>query len=620
MLLRLSLAQTDLADMEIDHYLTLGGGLDALSEKDYALVLLDLSLPDSRGFETLERLLGRFPMANVIVMTGLGDDHLGLEAVRLGAQDFAVKGSLDPNQLAKMLRYTIERGRSRARMREMQSLAHIGNWELHLPTRQWSASEECFRILGLKREKAWLIWDEALPAYPVLQCINDTFETVLEQGACDLNTSFDLPDGTKRYIYIRCKSALDLFGEQVISGIIQDVTEEREGEELRKVHEVAQRSNRLKEQFVASISHEMRTPMNAILGMSNLLASTEMNGEQRSYVDSIRQSSEILLGVINDILEIASIQNGKIHFERQAFHLPELLDHMVQAMQYKTKEKDLVVEWVKPGQALHPWLWGDKLRLNQVLFNLVGNAVKFTDRGSVRVHLQIKASTDQRLKLRFNVVDTGIGIPADQLDAIFDTFTRVRTKDRIFEGTGLGLSIVKNLVELQGGSVGVDSVLGEGSTFWFEMEFELAESQETSGPVISSPSAPADRPLRILLAEDHKMNQLVARKTLERQYPNLHLDIADHGEMAVEFLQQYSYDLVLMDIQMPVMDGFETTRYIRANVAGPEQLPVLAMTAHANIEKDEQFHTSGFNGFVLKPFEQKQLFAMIDQFTPVKPS
>ncbi len=494
------LEESDLPNCKICHVQTLAEGVSALLEKDFDVVLLDLSLPDSRGFETLQRLISAKPDVNVVVMTGYTDKALGLNAVKAGAQDFLMKGGFDAELLTKTLRYAIER----------------------------------------------------------------------------------------KNVLIKLAAAT-------------------------RAREVAEESARMKEQFIASISHEMRTPMNAIYGMSNLIAQTKLDVEQRSYIDSVRQSSEILLGVINDILEISTLQNGGMSFDSKDFDLHELMFNLVNVMQYKKDEKPLEFQLhIDPSVPMT--LKGDKLRLNQILFNIVGNAVKFTDEGVVRIDVQLIENQKDAILVRFKVKDTGIGIPKEKVDTIFESFTRIRTKDRIYEGTGLGLAIVKNLVQLQDGRVWAESALGEGTTMFIELPFSksqgvvIVEKAATDTPQYYDSK---DRSFRLLLVEDHKMNQIVARKTLERQFGNITIQIAENGKECLEILRKGSvFDIILMDIQMPIMDGTETIAYIRENM--PEmKTPVLAMTAHANISKDNSFKNYGFDDYVLKPFEPEQFFEKI---------
>ena len=285
-------------------------------------------------------------------------------------------------------------------------------------------------------------------------------------------------------------------------------------------------------------------------------------------------------------------------------------------MQYKIKEKELNFE-MDLDPTIPDIIDGDKLRLNQVLYNLVGNAIKFTDKGFVKIRIKNVTENANTIQLKFYVEDTGIGIPADKVNAVFDKFTRIRTKDRIYEGTGLGLSIAKSLVEQQGGRIGLTSVFGEGSTFFFDMIFEKNNSGLTAGAIPTEEvfALDDDTSLRVLLAEDHKMNQLVARKTLQKKWKNIQLTIADNGQIAVEKLKEKTFDIILMDIQMPVMDGYEATQYIRNKMPVEiASLPILAMTAHANISKDEKFKEYGMDDFVLKPFEPEQLFQKIAKY------
>jgi signal transduction histidine kinase len=500
-LVEILLEESDLPNVQIIHRLTLGDGIAELQKRDFAVVLLDLTLPDSRGFETLERLIATKPDVNVVVMTGLADKVLGLNAVKAGAQDFLMKGGFDSDLLSKTLRYAIER----------------------------------------------------------------------------------------KNVLIKLAAAT-------------------------RAREVAEESARMKEQFIASISHEMRTPMNAIYGMSNLLAQTKLDTEQRSFIDSVRQSSEILLGVINDILEVSTLQNGQMHFEAADFDLTELMFNLVNVMQYKKAEKPLEFQLaIDPSVPKH--VLGDKLRLNQILYNIVGNAVKFTDEGFIKIRIEMGKQEGDNLLLLFIVEDSGIGIPQEKIATIFESFTRIRTKERIFEGTGLGLAIVKNLVVQQGGRVFANSQPQKGTTITVEMPFKKGTPpvQLAEGEVPAKPNfeASKSRVFKLFLVEDHKINQMVARKTLERQFDNIAITVAENGRECLNILEAGNeFDIILLDIQMPIMDGNETIAYIRENMPN-FKTPVLAMTAHAYISKDNIFKTYGFDDFVLKPFEPEQLFSKI---------
>ncbi len=743
-LVRLMLQTSDLVNCELIHCKTLGEGIDYLEKEQGRVeaVLLDLSLPDSRGFVTLEKLRERFPALNIIVLTGTSDKSLGVKAVKAGAQDFLVKGTFnhDNDLLAKSLRYSIERSRVLKRLEETQQIAQIGSWECMPGTNTFTASAQVYKAMGLDHlPQPVALSDLADPAHP-LHRFHIWYQETIREKRIIRDEEIRDANGNTHFIHLRARVSTNSDGVLLVQGILQDITERKRAEEeltksrlryqqiftqskdailiarydgklvdfnhalteltgfskeeleamdnyhtllrpeeqvnelllklkagigvkdfaikvgrknnevreciitanalsepdfegynciirditeqvnaerLRKARDLARQSEKMKEQFIASVSHEMRTPMNAILGMSNILIQTPLNEEQYDLVKSIKQSSEILLGIVNDILEISAIQNGKITFEHDTFDLYDLLDNLVNVMQYKAQEKDLYFE-VHIDPAVPRLIVGDKLRLNQILYNLVGNAIKFTDEGFVKIHVKkLHDIGDDSVQLKFIVEDSGIGIPEDKLDAIFDTFTRVRTKDRLYEGTGLGLSICKNLVEQQGGKIGVESKLGVGSKFFFDLIFEIGKEKAESESVPSDSDINFDpaTPFRLLLVEDHKMNQLVATKTLERKFPNIELVLAENGKQAIERLEKEDFDIVLMDIQMPVMDGYEATAWIRKNLPPPKcDTPILAMTAHAYISKDEKFLEHGMNDYVLKPFEPEDLFFKISKY------
>ncbi len=611
----LLLAETDLINCKVIRAETLSAGLSALeSDERFDAILCDLTLPDSRGFETLEKLLARFPDQNVIVQTGLSDKEIGLQAIRAGAQDFLVKGGYDADQLGKTLRYAIERRSVLERLEETQRLAHIGHWEFNLQNGEFTASNEMFRILGLQPDRRILSAENLTAPGGSLHFLKEIHDETMEKGRASRDLEVLTISGKPIFISVKCSREPD---GASLYGILQDITQRKQADELRRQHEISQQAAAMKEQFIASVSHEMRTPMNAILGMSNLVLQSPLNEEQRSYIGSVKQSSEILLGIVNDILEISTLKNGSIEFEEKPFDLHELLANLVNVMSYKINEKRLEFN-LEIEQDVPRFIAGDKLRLNQILYNLVGNAIKFTDSGHVRVYVFLNEKNAEHAVLQFDVEDSGIGIPKDQLDAIFESFTRVRHKHRLFEGTGLGLSIARSLVQQQNGKIGVESEVGKGSKFYFSLNLRISSEQELDNSRKMKPGGlvfDKETSFNLLLVEDHKINQLVARKTLEKQFANIKVTIAENGKEAIELLENQPFDLILMDLQMPVMDGMETTKFIREQMPEPiSKLPILAMTAHAHISKDNQFREMGMDDYVLKPFEPEQLFEKIGQW------
>jgi signal transduction histidine kinase/DNA-binding NarL/FixJ family response regulator len=606
------LSDVDLLSCIITHFTNLADGRKELLQntKSYAAVLLDLSLPDSHGFSTLESLLYQFPKLNVIVMTGQNDKSLGVEAVKAGAQDFLVKGEFNEDGLAKSLRFSIERSSILNRLEETQQMARIGHWECSPSEHFFSGSEELYRIFGRPFHQK-LTCEDIMGTESPFFIFRKLQNQAQPNKKAQIDTWIQPEEGSDRFISMTCTASLLSNEETFYNGIVQDITEQKQAQELKKERDIAEEAAKVREQFIASISHEMRTPMNAILGMSNLLDKTPLNVEQEEYILAIKQSSDLLLSIINDILEMSTIQNDKVTIEHKAFSLRELLGRLMNVLQYRAREKQLHFE-LKITPDVPDVLISDALRLNQIMYNLVGNAVKFTDEGEVVVQVTKRQQDRGKVKLLFEISDTGVGIPEAQQKKIFEAFVRVPVANRIYEGTGLGLSIAKNLVERQGGELLVESTVGKGSRFFFELWVECSDKPFTTP---GTPSKVAENlAFHLLIVEDHEMNQLVAQRTIQKKWPGVKIWLANNGEEALQILGQESIDIVLMDIQMPVMDGFETIKAIRDRLPAPvANLPVLAITAHANIDQQAQFYESGFNDYVYKPFEPEQLFAALER-------
>ncbi|WP_277231734.1 hybrid sensor histidine kinase/response regulator [Hymenobacter sp. YC55] len=382
--------------------------------------------------------------------------------------------------------------------------------------------------------------------------------------------------------------------------------------ELVVARDVAEASRRAKAQFLANMSHEIRTPMNAVIGLTHLLRQTPVNPEQNEYLEAVQSSSQNLLVIINDILDSSKIEAGKLSLEHSPFRLPELLRRVASMFQFATEAKHLYFK-LEIDPAVPAAVFGDSVRLNQVLVNLVGNAVKFTTVGGVTVRVYPATDAANQQVVRFVVQDTGIGIPASKLDAIFEDFSQANTSTtRQFGGTGLGLSIARNLVELHGGKLWVESEEGQGSAFSFEIPYLTADPAEVPSEATLAVGR-FEPALRVLVAEDNDLNQLVARKTLEAW--NVQVTIAANGRLAVEAAEQATFDAVLMDVQMPEMDGYEAARQLRARFPDAAQLPIIGLTASALPEDRALALEAGMNDTLAKPFDPALLYARLAHFT-----
>jgi len=378
----------------------------------------------------------------------------------------------------------------------------------------------------------------------------------------------------------------------------------------RKEKEVAERTAQLKQQFMANMSHEIRTPMNAIVGMNRLLLAKEPRPEQLRYLNAIRQSADNLLIIINDILDLSKIEAGKIIIENVDFSVAEIVQSVHDMLMFKAEDKHIELRTIVDPAIPHR-LIGDPTRINQVLVNLAGNSVKFTDKGYVEIRATLVKTEGKKHQVVFDVKDTGIGIAPQYINTIFDSFTQAGNDiTRKFGGTGLGLTISKQLVTLMNGEISVKSSYGEGTMFSVAITFDESDVQVDTEQksVVDDSTLQRLNKIKLLLVEDNEFNRMVAEDTLKELIPNIIIDIAVNGQEAVDRVQQEQYDVVLMDIQMPVMDGVEATKKIRATLKPPAcDVKIIAMTANVLQEDVQEYLRIGMNAYVSKPFHPDEL-------------
>ena len=472
--------------------------------------------------------------------------------------------------------------------------------------------------------------DDASPVFAILH--PDDFDRIVETiqvSARDLTTwqleyRVRFEDGSELWLFGNSTPEREADGGTLWHGYIYDITERKRAEQAihdlnanleRMVEERTTElvaANAAKSQFLAHMSHEIRTPMNAVLGLARLLTQEPLSETQATMVSHIGEAGEALLRIINDILDLSKIEAGQIQIAREPFQPATILGHIRHMLAPSAAQKGLTLD--VEDDDLGDWVLGDALRLEQVLINLVGNAIKFTEQGSVRVSGRWVRRTDDGNRVRFEIHDTGIGIDAEGLARLFRPFNQGdATITRRFGGTGLGLSISKHLVELMGGELGADSQPGEGSTFWLELPWPRTRPPEPVGVVTSAAMVDTGSPLgglRVLVVDDNRINQMVARKALERAGATV--ETAGDGQQALDRLRAgpKDFDVVLMDIQMPVMDGLTAARAIREDPA-LRHLPVIALSAGVLPEEREAAHQAGMHEFLAKPLDFGSLVSTV---------
>jgi PAS domain S-box-containing protein len=393
--------------------------------------------------------------------------------------------------------------------------------------------------------------------------------------------------------------------------VARDVTEQKIFEkELIEAKQKAEEAMKAKQQFLSNMSHEIRTPMNAIIGFTKVVLKTDLNEKQREYINAIKLSGDSLIVLINDILDLAKVDAGKMTFEQIPFKLAVSVSAILHLFEAKLQENNLELH-KEYDKNIPEVLMGDPVRLNQIILNLVSNATKFTKEGKITISVRMLEEKSDSVKIEFSVADTGIGIPENKLHSIFDNFQQATAgTTRQYGGTGLGLAIVKQLVEAQGGKISVTSKVGEGSTFRFTLDFKKTNLKVEVESEKYEPANSTSKNAKILVVEDVKLNQVLMKTLLEDG--GFDTEIAANGKIAIERMKQVSFDIVFMDLHMPEMNGFEATEYIRKNMKS--DVPIIALTADVTTVDVEKCKAVGMNDYISKPIDDKILYKKLNKY------
>jgi signal transduction histidine kinase/ActR/RegA family two-component response regulator len=508
--------------------------------------------------------------------------------------------------------------RSQTLLKAAREQAQLGCWDFELATGKISWTPEVFAIHGVDPSEGEPNFENLAKLYVAedFEILAAAVERTISKGE---PYRFDLriirpKTGEIRHVSATggvLRNPIDQSIERLI-GTIFDITMRKELEaSLAAARDAAEASAQAKANFLATMSHELRTPLNGILGMAALLQRSRLEQNQKEFCETITQSAEALLSVVNDILDWSRIESGKIQLESIPFDCVGIVHGVCEILRPQSEPKGLDVSVISESATI-PTLIGDPSRLRQVLLNLTANAIKFTEEGYVKVKLISKAASEGQFGLRIEIADSGIGITPQQISKLFHRFSQAdASTTRRFGGSGLGLAISKSLVEQMGGCIGVDSKVGEGSTFWLELEFPIHAAPKQEAP--KEKVVVADRVLKILIAEDNEVNQRLA--TLVLEMAGHQSEVASDGLIALEKALIQDYDLILMDCQMPGMDGYEATRQIRRQLS--RHVPIIGLTASALINDRQDCIDSGMDDYMSKPYRANQLLAAVAQWANV---
>ncbi len=631
------------------HAETLFEGIALMKRFEIDIVLLDLSLPDTQGFKTLGKYLEQAAQVPVVVLTGVNNEIIGNQAVKAGAQDFLVKGQFDGKLLGRVLRYSLQRSRDKQkieadrreltlnerRISKAQQLVSFGNWEMDIISHEMMWTEEVFRIFGDPfRTPNQVLPNMGLSNYLRMVHIEDRahveafFENAIKNGLLNkIEHRIVITETmTMKWIALHAQAHFEEMTQQVmLVGGVQDITERKLSEQLIMEQNITRQTNLLKEEVLSDLGFHIRTPLSSIVNFLYLMEQSNLPNSQREIVDGLKSSIDDLSLMVNNLLNFSMLVAQDLKLEEETFDPKDFFAAIEKVLRIKSDSAKVHLEFACTGESFDNKMKGDAKKITQIIYNLMDHAVRHTPKGSSIVFdmdviaaptVARAAKMQQRDGLRISMTHSGLGLTTDQInellgdnkiletilpsghseDSTFDPFWKDHEKP-------IGLAIVIKLVKILGGGIRVKNSGTDCSIFEVEFPIRVERVAEVTN---GSPNAP----VRILLVEDHFLNQMATRKLLVAWSPFVEVDVADNGLIALEKFRAIDYDLILMDLQMPVLNGFDATVRIREK----SQVPIVALTASANRSEALRCHEIGMNDYLAKPFKPEALYQIVSKF------
>jgi len=633
-----AIGKTDYSDSHIVNATNADQAFELMHELEFDCIFLDYMLPGQNGLELLNRVREKGYNMPVAVVTSQGDQRLAVEMMKAGAFDYFTKGEINPELLGKLLhnvqqvnQLTAERNLAEKRLKEQERFINkIASFSPNIiyvfdleHKKTIFINHDLFKMLGYGPNDLPKSFEKAFnrlidpQEYEDFKRFVNRLALLSEEEVDEAEMKLIGADGNYNWMFTRnvsFKRNEQGVTTQVLGTAVNISNRKKEEEELLIAKQQAEHAATAKSEFLSNMSHEIRTPMNAIIGLSDLLLSRDFKGEDLENLKAIKNSADNLLVIINDILDFSKIEAGKLNFESIAFSLRERLDHVIKTMNFKAEQKNIYLK-LSLSKDLPSHLIGDPFRLNQILVNLVGNAVKFTSEGGVTIQVSSQSKEEDGTEnITFEVIDTGIGVPEEKQASIFESFSQAYTDvTRHYGGTGLGLTITKRLVELQGGNLGLESEKDKGSNFHFTLPFQITQCEDKDHIKVLNHEDLKDSlsGVNILVAEDNPVNQMLIQQVLSKW--DVTFTICNNGQEAVDVINQQTFNIILMDLQMPVLDGISATHKIRQSEGVNQDIPIIALTADAFVETRKRVINEGFNDYLTKPFKKEDLLEKISK-------